>query len=82
MKKQLIWIIATFFFLGVSAQKFDQLAQTPPMGWNSWNKFGCNVSEGLIMGIADEMVSNGMKDAGYEYKAILENGKANIIYLG
>ena len=26
----------------------DSLAQTPPMGWNSWNKFGCNVSEDLI----------------------------------
>ena len=27
---------------------FNALAQTPPMGWNSWNKFGCNVSEQLI----------------------------------
>lgn len=70
MKKQLIWIIATFFFLGASAQKFDQLAQTPPMGWNSWNMFGCNVSEKLIMGIADEIVSSGMKDAGYKYVVI------------
>ena len=24
------------------------VARTPPMGWNSWNKFGCNVSEDLI----------------------------------
>ena len=24
------------------------LASTPPMGWNSWNKFACNVSEDLI----------------------------------
>ena len=28
---------------------FNSLAQTPPMGWNSWNKFGCNVSEKLLM---------------------------------
>ena len=43
------------------------LALTPPMGWNSWNKFGCNVSEALIKREADAMVSNGMKAAGYQY---------------
>ena len=37
------------------------------MGWNSWNKFGCNVSEQLLMEAADAMVASGMKDAGYEY---------------
>ena len=40
------------------------LAPTPPMGWNSWNKFGCNVSEDLIRQTADAMVKSGMKDAG------------------
>ncbi len=43
------------------------LAATPPMGWNSWNTFGCNVTESLIKGIADTFVSSGMKDAGYQY---------------
>jgi alpha-galactosidase len=37
------------------------------MGWNSWNKFGCNVSDKLIREIADAMVSSGMKAAGYQY---------------
>ena len=46
------------------------LAKTPPMGWNSWNKFGCNVSEGLIRETADAMVASGMKDAGYQYIVI------------
>jgi alpha-galactosidase len=46
------------------------LALTPPMGWNSWNKFGCNVSEDMIKGMADAMVSSGMKDAGYQYVVI------------
>src|SRR5258707_15890704 len=46
------------------------LALTPPMGWNSWNKFQCNVSEDLIKGMADAMVSSGMKDAGYQYVVI------------
>jgi alpha-galactosidase len=46
------------------------LAKTPPMGWNSWNKFGCNVSEDLIRQAADALVSSGMKDAGYQYVVI------------
>ena len=46
------------------------LALTPPMGWNSWNKFGCNVDENLIKETADAMVSTGMKDAGYLYVVI------------
>ena len=49
------------------AEKFDDLAATPPMGWNSWNKFGCDVDENLIRETADAMVASGMKDAGYEY---------------
>jgi alpha-galactosidase len=43
------------------------VALTPPMGWNSWNKFACNVSEDMIKSMADAMVKSGMKDAGYEY---------------
>ena len=52
-----------------SAQQPDasHLALTPPMGWNSWNKFGCNVSEQLIRETADAMVRSGMRDAGYQY---------------
>ena len=46
------------------------LARTPPMGFNTWNKFACNVSEDLIKGIADAMASNGMRDAGYQYVVI------------
>jgi alpha-galactosidase len=46
------------------------LALTPPMGWNSWNKFGCNVSADMIKGMADAMVKSGMKDAGYQYIVI------------
>jgi len=40
---------------------------TPPMGWNSWNNFGCNPSETLIKGVADAMVSSGMSAVGYQY---------------
>src|ERR1700743_1608935 len=46
------------------------LAKTPPMGWNSWNKCACNVSEKLIKEAADALVSSGMRDAGYQYIVI------------
>lgn len=46
------------------------LAKTPPMGWNSWNKFACDVSESLIREMADAAVTSGMKDAGYQYIVI------------
>jgi alpha-galactosidase len=56
--------------IGASAQKHNNLAQKPPMGWNSWNKFECNVSEKLIMQMADEMVKGGMQKSGYQYIVI------------
>jgi alpha-galactosidase len=62
--------IVLFIGMGVHAQKFEGLADTPPMGWNSWNKFACDVNEEMIRGIADAMVESGMKDAGYEYVVI------------
>jgi alpha-galactosidase len=43
------------------------LARTPPMGWNSWNKFAGRVDDAAVRGMADAMASNGMKDAGYQY---------------
>ena len=54
----------------IVAQSFEKLAPTPPMGWNSWNKFGCNVSEKLIKDMADAIVKTGMRDAGYRYVVI------------
>lgn len=43
------------------------LAKTPPMGWNSWNKFAGRVDDAAVRGMADAMSSNGMKEAGYQY---------------
>ncbi len=57
----------------VSAQKFEGLAPTPPMGWNSWNTFQTAINEKMIMEIADALVSSGMKDAGYTY-LVLDDG--------
>lgn len=68
--KKLLVIVLLFAAAQSYAQKFDGLAKTPPMGWNTWNKFACNVDEKLIREAADAMVSSGLKDAGYVYIVI------------
>jgi alpha-galactosidase len=67
--KILIALLSLLFAPLLLAQD-KPLAPTPPMGWNSWNKFGCHVSEDLIRQMADAMVKSGMKDAGYQYIVI------------
>lgn len=52
---------------GLRAQKYEELAKTPQMGWNSWNKFACDINEELIREIADAMIEKGIADAGYVY---------------
>ena len=62
-----------FILMGISktyAQDSVKLALTPPMGWNSWNTFKCDINENLIKEVADAMVTSGMKDAGYQYVVI------------
>ena len=48
----------------------NELARTPPMGWNSWNAFHGDIDEQKIRGIADAMVDSGMHEAGYTYLVI------------
>ncbi|MGE4585918.1 MAG: glycoside hydrolase family 27 protein [Mangrovibacterium sp.] len=59
-------IVLSLWTVSVKAQP----ALTPPMGWNSWNKFGCNINEKLIREMAYRLVESGMRDAGYEYLVI------------
>ncbi|HEY0273787.1 MAG TPA: glycoside hydrolase family 27 protein [Chitinophaga sp.] len=66
MKK---WLVAACLYCSVPAfaQKFENLALTPPMGWNSWNTFNTHIDEKMVLETADVMVSSGMRDAGYKY---------------
>jgi Alpha galactosidase A/NPCBM/NEW2 domain/Alpha galactosidase C-terminal beta sandwich domain/NPCBM-associated, NEW3 domain of alpha-galactosidase len=58
----------TSLALAAPAAALDNgLAATPPMGYNDWNAFGCNVSESLIEATALAIHQNGMQDAGYQY---------------
>ncbi|WHT22770.1 ricin-type beta-trefoil lectin domain protein [Crossiella sp. CA-258035] len=54
----------------VGAPEADNPAATPPLGWNSWNSFGCNVNETTVRQAADAMVSSGMRTAGYQYVVV------------
>ncbi len=60
-----VW--ASFLACGASAARAQELAATPPMGWNSWNHYGCKVSDAIVREQARAMATNGMKAAGYEY---------------
>jgi len=46
------------------------LAKTPPMGFNTWNTFGPNISEQMVLEMADVMAEKGYRDAGYKYVVI------------
>jgi len=65
-----LFLVVFLSWADTSTALDNGLALTPPMGWNSWNKFGCNVSEDLIKSMADGVVSSGMKEAGYQYVVI------------
>ncbi|GIG41650.1 glycoside hydrolase family 27 protein [Cellulomonas phragmiteti] len=52
------------------APTVDEPAPLPPLGWNSWNTFYCNINEQMIRQSADAMVSSGMAAAGYQYVVV------------
>jgi len=52
------------------------LAATPPMGWNSWCRYGTGINEELIKKVADAMVGSGMRDAGYVYLGLDDGWQA------
>lgn len=55
---------------GALPRAYNGLAATPPMGWNDYNAYGLDVTEGLIRRTADTMVATGMRDAGYTYVTV------------
>lgn len=66
--------------------EWENLALTPPMGWNSWNTFRLEITEDVVKGIADAFIEKGFKDAGYQFIVIddgwqIDRDKGgNIIY--
>lgn len=73
LNKIILNILLSFTFFSMSAQKFENLALTPPMGWNSWNTFATEINEKTIKETIDIIVSSGLRDAGYKY-IVLDDG--------
>ncbi|MGD0015350.1 MAG: glycoside hydrolase family 27 protein [Bryobacteraceae bacterium] len=76
MKKTLVLSLLLFTPV-LLAQKFEGLAPTPPMGWNSWNTFQGRISERLIREVAEALISSAMQEAGYRYLVIDDGWEAN-----
>ena len=68
MRRLALSVLAlTSFILPATTPAQSPIAKTPPMGWNSWNYFYGKVTDKDIRDSADQIVSSGMKDAGYVY---------------
>ncbi|KAK7233248.1 alpha-galactosidase [Aureococcus anophagefferens] len=65
-----MWAASLLLIAPAALASDNGLALTPPLGWNSWNQFQCNVSDALIRRQADAMVSLGLVDLGYQYVVI------------
>lgn len=53
--------------LGSAVAYENGLGRTPQMGWNSWNKYGCDINETVIISNAEKIKEMGLQDYGYEY---------------
>ncbi|MDD4819390.1 MAG: glycoside hydrolase family 27 protein [Flavobacteriales bacterium] len=67
IKKIAFLLSACVFSLCANAQKYEELALTPQMGWSTWNCFAGNIDENMAREMADAMVQSGLRDAGYIY---------------
>lgn len=63
-------LLAGTIGLATEPASFDDLALTPPMGWNSWNTFRMDIHESLVREVADAFVDRGLQEAGYEFVVI------------
>lgn len=73
MRKNTLFLLLFLSSLNIFSQKFEGLALTPQMGWNSWNKFGTDINEQMVKEMADALVSTGLRDAGYNH-ILLDDG--------
>jgi alpha-galactosidase len=67
LNKYYLILVFILCVVALQAQKFEEMANTPPMGWNSWNTFKTDINEQLIKDIADAYLVYGLHEAGYQY---------------
>jgi alpha-galactosidase len=67
ISRVMLFLVALITLPAIAALAQAPVAQTPPMGWNSWNYFAGKVDDKGIRAAADQIVATGMKDAGYTF---------------
>jgi alpha-galactosidase len=67
LSRILVLFFALIVFVTPNVRAQSPVALTPPMGWNSWNHFACKVTAADVRHAAEQIASNGMKEAGYVY---------------
>jgi len=67
MMKLLTFLLVWCFLCGCCLSLDNGLARRPPMGWNSWNHFGCNINQTIIQQTADAFVNSALIRFGYQY---------------
>ena len=60
-------LLSGVLVLGSSFARENEIAQLPPMGWNSWNTFAKEINEQLFIETAEVIISSGLAEAGYVY---------------
>ncbi|KDN50838.1 glycoside hydrolase family 27 protein [Tilletiaria anomala UBC 951] len=68
----LLSLVSSAIILGSApAQALDNgLALTPQRGWNTWNKYGCNINASIILANGKALIDEGLHKAGYEYVVV------------
>jgi len=67
MKNALSFFIISLFLFHLIHSHDNGLATTPPMGWNTWYQYFCDVSQDLVIGTIDSMISTNLYKYGYQY---------------
>lgn len=65
MQKSFIALVVSLIFLQVVIAYNNGVGRTPPMGWNHWNAYHCDIDEDKIKGAADAIVRLGLDKLGY-----------------
>ncbi|KZS88651.1 alpha-galactosidase [Sistotremastrum niveocremeum HHB9708] len=70
MKHGYLLSVCTFAIIHLGSASENGLARTPQMGWNTWAKFGCGISEETVLSMAKAIVETGLDKFGYQYVVI------------
>lgn len=62
-----LYSVAALLFTSASWALENGLARTPQMGWNTWNKYYCNITEDIIKYNVDAIQKLGLDKVGYKY---------------